>query len=376
MKANSKKNLSTNFSFNFKISQEEILNKAKTIENTIDNNHLIQKFSDVLLNVIEETIKNKPIPFYDCISTSLNLKPENNNEISVKGVTMTSNFEKKKIVELHEKSKKMVVNEIIKNLVDKYSKSDKKSNKFRSENEKTLKDIVGDNGNFDNYVSKLFLASITKTYYNEKLKEIQNEFISKFNLDETFFINQDFKKSNGLLGSSEDKKVEGLFYEPDLGFSLEKMLSLTELSECASKTNTKNSFTLENKNEEKKRKINEIIKVIKCSFDQKKAEKSATEIINNYNFVFQRMVRAAELKIKNTKTKSKHFIGLIYSIGVAGKIYTISMGEEYTENAKIFKLGNYFTTETPTGYIGPIILLIFIISLTIIIIKLNSKKFD
>merc|ERR1711916_29175 len=225
-----------------------------TIENTIDNNHLIQKFSDVLLNVIEETIKSKPIQFYDCISTSLNLKTENTNEISVKGVTMTSNFEKKKIVELHEKSKKMAVNEIIKNLVDKYSKSDKKPNKFSSENEKTLKDIVGDNGNFDNYVSKLFLASITKTYYNEKLKEIQNEFINKFNLDETFFINQNFKKSNGLLGSSEDKKVEGLFYEPDLGFSLESMLSLTELSECASKTNTKNSFTLENKNEEKKRK--------------------------------------------------------------------------------------------------------------------------
>merc|ERR1712065_18424 len=116
MKANSK-NESTDFSFNFKISQEEILLKAKTIENTIDNNHLIQKFSDVLLNVIEETIKSKPIQFYDCISTSLNLKTENTNEISVKDVTMTSNFEKKKIVELHEKSKKMVVNEIIKNLV-------------------------------------------------------------------------------------------------------------------------------------------------------------------------------------------------------------------------------------------------------------------
>ena len=71
MKTNSKKNESTNFSFNFKISQQEILDKAKTIENTIDNNHLIQKFSDVLLNVIEETIKENPIQFYDCISTSM-----------------------------------------------------------------------------------------------------------------------------------------------------------------------------------------------------------------------------------------------------------------------------------------------------------------
>lgn len=371
MKANSK-NESTNFSFNFKISQEEILNKAKTIENTIDNNHLIQKFSDVLLNVIEETIKENPIQFYDCISTSLNLKTESNDEISVKGITMTSNFEKKKIVVLHEKSKKMIVNKIIKNLVDKYNKSDKKPNNLSSKNEKILKDNVGDNGNFDYYVGKLFLASITKTYYNDKLKEIQNEFINKFNLDETFFINQDFKKSNGLLGSSKEKKVEGLFYEPDLGFSLENMLSLSELSKCALKTDTNNYFTLGINNEEKKNKINGILKVIKCSFDQKKAEKSATEIINNYNFVFQRMVRAAELKSK--KTKSKHFIGLIYSIGVAGKIYTISMGEEYTENAKIFKLGNYFTTETPTGYIGPVIVLIFIISLIIIIIKLNSKK--